>query len=256
MILTLYKNPSDYINFKLSLRSNLLQINYENMLGIVPPVFLLIPAIIISDDIETKNFKLLKIANFNTIGYVAGKFLSAVLLSTLLMMVYFYMIEIFLFINGYDVSSGFIIAPVIVSFAYLVPLLIPISFVFFLSSILPNKIFSVITAALLIPISYLVTLPIIGVRGTQNLSFLNQFIFSISMAYSNKFAYKIAGSSLYGINNGQPNLPLRNMIFISELSIILFLILTITSILLRKYYVNVFGMITFILEKSKSRSNK
>ena len=169
------------VSYNLGLKSNIMSTIYNsNIASYLNPILVIIPAIIITDDIENKNFTILKLLNFNTVGYVLGKFISSMALIFAIVISFSVIGEIYIFYNGYIITPGLIIDPLIVSLALMVIFVMPVTFALFLSSILPNKVFSIISIFLMYPIAFEVSSRISSVYGTTGLSIPNMFLFSIS----------------------------------------------------------------------------
>lgn len=219
------------VSYNLGLKSNIMSTIYNsNIASYLNPILVIIPAIIITDDIENKNFTILKLLNFNTVGYVLGKFISSMALIFAIVISFSVIGEIYIFYNGYIITPGLIIDPLIVSLALMVIFVMPVTFALFLSSILPNKVFSIISIFLMYPIAFEVSSRISSVYGTTGLSIPNMFLFSIS-GYSANLPLYLMHSELHASGN---YLQLGNSIFIIEFVSIFMFILTCVSIFFRK----------------------
>ncbi len=228
------------VSYNLGLKSNIISTIYNsNTENYLNPILLIIPAIIISDDIENKNFTILKLLNFNTVEYVIGKFVSSMILIFAIVLCFSLIGEFYIFYNGYIITSGVIIDPFLVSLALMSILVMPVTFVLFLSSILPNKGFSIISVFLIYPISFEISSRISSVYGTSGLSILNMFLFSIS-GFSANLPLYLMHSELYTSSN---YLKPGNSIFIIELASIVLFTLTCISIFLRKNSVSIRNII-------------
>lgn len=144
--LILYSGPNpegitnSYFKYDESLKHNIINIIFKSSFDLYPMIFLIIPAISITDDIETKNFQIFRTFNSNMVGYYVGKILSSLLLVLITLITIGYIGEGTLFYDGYLLSSGFLIDPIIVALLYIPVLLVAFSFIIFISTLLPNKI--------------------------------------------------------------------------------------------------------------------
>lgn len=224
------------ISFHMGLRSNILSITFsQSILNFENFIILMVPAILITDDIENRNFLILKTLNVNTAGYVAGKLLSSFIAVFLIILCLSITGEGYVFYKGYIITSGFLIDPLLVSMAIMGIFILPVTFALFLSSLLPNKVFSIISVFLIYPVSTEISSKISTVYGTSGLSFINMFIFSLSGFSRNLPAYLIH-SSLYTSEN---YLPIENSIFIIEIMSIFFVLFTFISVFMRKNSVKI-----------------
>lgn len=132
--------PDSYFLFSESLKHNIINIIFESFFELYPLLLLIVPAISITDDIETKNFHIFRTFNSNMAGYYVGKILSSLLLVMVSLITIGYIGEGTLFYDGYLFTSGFLIDPVIMALLYIPVLLVEFSFIIFISTLLPNKI--------------------------------------------------------------------------------------------------------------------
>lgn len=224
------------ISFNMGLRSNILSIAFaQQILNFEYFIILIVPAILITDDIESRNFMMLKTYNVNTVGYVIGKLLSSFIMVFVIIFCLSIIGEIYIFYKGYLLTSGILIDPIIVSLSIMTIFVLPITFALLISSLLPNKVFSIISVFLIYPISMEISSKIAAVYGTSGLSFINVFIFSLS-GYSDNLPPYLIHSSLYTTQN---YLSIGNSLFIIEIMSILLLLFIFISVFLRKNLVKI-----------------
>lgn len=242
-------------SMKTSIITNLVQFIfgiYGSFFAFAIGIFLIVPAIIITDDVETGNFKILRTIDFNVTGYVVSKIISSLLLIFSLILIMSYATEIYLFYNGYMISSGFIIEPIILSGTILVVLLLPISLTLFVSSVLPNKVFSIVIAILLPVVSLLIGNQIQSASGDK-----------FSSLFPVQILHTLAGNALQvnprvtsdgnvlqiiphvtSVSFNVLSVAMTNLNIIAIMESVLFLfIFTWISVFLRKYSVIIFRKI-------------
>lgn len=132
--------PDSFFNFNQSLKHNIINIILNSFFELYPLLFLIIPAISITDDIETKNFHIFRTFNSNMFGYYIGKLLSSLAFVLVSLAAVGYIGEGTLFYDGYLFTSGFLVDPIILSLLYIPVLLVAFSFIILVSTLLPNKI--------------------------------------------------------------------------------------------------------------------
>ncbi len=226
-------------SLKTSIITNLLQFifgTYGSSFVFAIGIFLIIPAIIITDDVETGNFKILRTIDFNVTGYVLSKILSSLLLIFPLILIMSYMAEFFLFYKGYIISSGFIIEPIILSGTILVVLLFPISLSLLISSILPNKVFSMVIAVLIPVLSMIVSVNISNVNGDKFSSLFPMQILHVLAGNATQISSQTTSISFNILAVAMTDL---NITAVME-SVLFMFIFTWIAVLLRKYSVIIY----------------
>ncbi|MHB8360382.1 MAG: hypothetical protein ACYDAO_06210 [Thermoplasmataceae archaeon] len=194
-------------------------------------VFIIIPAVNITDDIENKNFELLKSYNFNSFGYFIGKLLSSLFYISLLLLIIGYISEGTAFYDGYLITSKFLIAPFFVALVFIPTLIIGIGFAMFISAIMSNKVLSIMFIFIFsIFINFLDTSLNFLVNG-NNISLFNAILFSFNSTYSVVVSYKMLGLNIFG---GTVTLPPRDLISAILIGSIIFFISSYLVIFLRR----------------------
>ncbi len=201
-------------------------------------IIMLIPAINIADDIENRNFEILRTFKINSVAYYVGKVLSSMLYVFFALLVISYVTEGALFYYGYAVTSKLLIDPIYVSMA-IMPIIMPMFFIsFFVSSLVGNKTLSVFfILAFFIAISLGAGALQEALTFAKTISPFNTFLLSLNTAYS----YPVA-TGLLGMRfklSMMPYLKYHELLYVISLSSIIFMVLAYLVIFFRSYYVKI-----------------
>ncbi len=127
------------VSFENGLISNMVQVYFQKFLINFEFAFLVLPVLIVCDDFESRNFEVLRTYRPSVSGYYAGNFLSGYFIIFLSLLELAFISEFFTFIGGYKITPGLLIDPFILTFVFLVPLLVPYALAMLVSNLVANK---------------------------------------------------------------------------------------------------------------------
>ncbi len=172
------------VSFEYSLSTNTVAVFFYKYLSSYAVILLIVPILIVGEDLENRNFEIMKTYDFNVLGYFFGNFLSLLFVILIPLMEIAYISELMVFGEGYKISSGFLIDPIIISLAFLVIFLVPLSLVMLVSPLVSNRVMSIILIIFINFQSVEISNAIAPKLGYLHLSWLNQFIVQISGSQS------------------------------------------------------------------------
>ncbi|MGP6239814.1 hypothetical protein ACNF40_05305 [Cuniculiplasma sp. SKW4] len=240
---------------KYSLGSNIMSLGMGPFLSVnFGWILMLIPALNISDDIESRNFEILRTFKFNSPGYYLGKILSSMFYVLLSLLIIAYIVEGALFYDGYAITSKFLIEPIYVALASMAILLPIFGISILVSSLLGNKMLSVFTILSLFFFISIATSDLGTILfSSTKISLFNTFLFSLNTFYSSPVASGLLGMS---IRFSSVHLTYQSLLYVISLSVFIFLLLGYIVIFFRKNYVRFQEKITLLLSTIVSRDGK
>ncbi len=247
-----YASNDAYVSFyNFSLLYNISLFGFHTSLNIsyLPLFLFILPAIIISEDFDTRNFDIMRTRKFNTPGYYLGDILSVLFLVVIPLTECAFISEGIAFYEGYKITSGFLIDPIIMATIMMTLLIIPVSITIFLSILMGNKFLSIMT------ILFVLSLFKAGLVQDQllcNGTWLNNFIRLVSFS---QHIYSMPTSYFLGFPppaslGGLPILPVISVIWQSSL---LFFSLGFVILLLRKYSTRITEKVNTLFSKLKNK---
>jgi hypothetical protein len=240
---------------KYSLGSNIMSLGMDPLLSInFGWIIMLLPALNMSDDIESRNLEILRTFKFNSPGYYVGKILSSLFYLILSLLIFSYVTEGALFYDGYAVTSKFLIEPIYVALASMVILLPFFGISIFVSSLVGNKMLSVFTILSLFFLASIATLDLGSILfSTRKISMFNTFIFSLNTSYTSPVVNGLLGMN---VRFTSVHLTYQSLLYVILLSGLISLLLGYIVIFFRKNYVSFQEKITSLLSIIVSRGGK
>lgn len=241
--------------FKYSLGSNIMSLGMGPLLsanfGWIP---MLLPALNMSDDIESRNLEILRTFKFNLPGYYFGKILSSMFYVLLSLLIISYIVEGVLFYDGYAITSKFLIEPIYVALASMVILLPMLGISIFVSIFVGNKMLSVFVILSLFFFVLIATSDLGSLLfSSTKISIFNTFLLSLNTYYSFPVVNGLLGMS---IRFTSVHLTYQSLLYVISLSFVIFMLLGYIVIFFRKNYVRFQEKITSLSSIIFSRGGK
>jgi len=241
--------------YKYSLGSNIMQLGMGPFLSAnFGWILMLLPALNMSDDIESRNLEILRTFKFNLPGYYFGKILSSMFYVILSLLIISYIVECALFYDGYAITSKFLIEPIYVALASMVILLPILGISIFVSIFVGNKMMSVfVILSLFFYVSIATTDLANNLFSSTKISMFNTFLLSLNTIYSHPVVNGLLGMS---VRFNAAHLTYHSLLYVISLSSAIFLLLGYIVIFFRKNYVRFQEKITSLSSIIVSRGGK
>lgn len=107
-------------------------------------LLLILPLIVLSSDFESRNFEILRTTRFNSLGYYLANIAYTLLICFIVTLEFTYISEGVIFYSGYEITSGFIIDPIIVALPYMLFLIVPSAIAIFIATASGNRTISIV----------------------------------------------------------------------------------------------------------------